>query len=67
MDCYFEYGTTNSYGSDTSAEQTNMTEVGKFDNDVDGLSDGVEYHYRAVALLDDTSKKYGKDKTVTVS
>lgn len=65
VDCYFEYGTTTSYGSDTSASLTNMTEVGMFDNDLTGLSDETTYHYRAVALLDDGSKVYGIDRTFT--
>jgi len=67
IDCYFEYGLSDSYGSDTSGSSTPMDAVGNFDNDISGLADATEYHYRAVALLADTSKKYGKDMTVTVS
>lgn len=65
VDCYFEYGTTTSYGNDTSGNQTNMTAVGMFDNDVTGLTQTTEYHWRAVCLLDDTSKVYGLDHTFT--
>lgn len=67
VDCYFEYGTTTSYGNDTSANQTNLTAVGNFDNDVTGLTASTTYHYRAVCLLDDASKVYGKDKTFTTT
>jgi hypothetical protein len=67
VDCYFEYGTTTSYGEDTSASQTNMTATGMFDNDLTGLSGSTTYHYRAVALLGDTSKVYGQDKTFTTT
>lgn len=66
-DCYFEYGTTTSYGSDTSANKTTLTAVGLFDNDLTGLSTETTYHYRAVAELDDASKVYGADKTFTTT
>ena len=61
--CYFEYGLTTSYGTDTSASKTTMSQIGLFDNDLTGLTPASTYHYRAVALLDDTSKVVGKDKT----
>ena len=63
VDCYFEYGKTTSYGLDTSASATTMDEVGIFDADLDTLDDDTTYHYRAVAKLVDTSKKYGSDMT----
>jgi len=65
VDCYFEYGKTTSYGLDTSASATTMDEVGIFDADLDTLDDDTTYHYRAVAKLVDTSKKYGEDMTFT--
>lgn len=64
-DCYFEYGTTVSYGSDSSASESTLTATGLFDNDLTGLDAETTYHYRAVAVLDDASKVYGVDKTFT--
>jgi len=64
-DCYFEYGLSSSYGSDTSVDATTLTEADVFDNDVAELVASTTYHYRAVAELADTSKKVGADKTFT--
>lgn len=66
--CYFEWGTTTSYGTDSSGTSTDFStpDVGEFDQDVTSLTEDTTYHYRAVALLNDTSKKYGEDKTFTI-
>jgi len=66
-DCFFEYGTTTSYGSDTVANATTLTAVGLFDNDLTSLSSETTYHYRAVARLDDESRVYGVDRTFTTT
>ena len=65
VDAYFEYGTTTSYGTDTSASATTMTDTGVFDNGLTGLTPLTTYHARAVVELTDTSKKYGADITFT--
>lgn len=67
FDCYFEYGTTNTYGSDTKASETVKTAVGLFDNDLSGLSASTEYHFRAVIEETDSTKHYGKDQTFTTT
>jgi len=67
VDCYFEYGTTDEYGSDTSADKNNMDETGLFDNALTGLTPETTYHYRAVARTTDSelTETYGIDKTFT--
>jgi len=65
FDCYFEYGLTTSYGTDTKANKTVLTAVGLFDNYLTGLTTAKLYHYRAVIEKADTTKYYGKDKTFT--
>jgi len=65
FDCYFEYGLTTSYGSNTKADKTVLTAVGLFDNHLTGLTTGTLYHYRAVIEKADTTKYYGKDRTFT--
>lgn len=63
LSCYFEYGTTTSYGSDTSGAPDAMTDVGLFHKQITGLTTTTTYHFRAVAKKVDTTKHYGKDKT----
>jgi hypothetical protein len=67
FDCYFEYGTTSSYGSNTKANETILTAVGLFDNDLTGLTTSTLYHFRAVIEETDTDKHYGKDMTFTTA
>jgi len=68
IDCYFEYGTTTSYGTDCKASETTFADPdkGEYDVDLNTLTEDTTYHYRAVAELADTSKVYGEDKTFTI-
>lgn len=61
----FEYGETISYGDGPTALQDMDHVVGMFDAALSGLSTAT-YHYRAVAVSEDSSKKYGVDKTVVI-
>ncbi len=46
VDCYFEYGTTTAYGTDTSATEDVLTAVGMFE-DISGLLvTATTYHWR---------------------
>lgn len=67
LDCYFEYGTTTSYGSDTSVSADTLTEAGLFHIQITGLSGETTYHMRAVAEDGDSNKYYGEDKTFTTT
>jgi len=55
----FEYGTTTSYGSNTTAQA--MTDTGIFGANLTGLDPGTDYHFRAVATANGTAN--GADKT----
>ena len=55
----FEWGTTTSYGSETTPET--MTSTGSFDAALSGLTPGATYHFRAKAVGDGTS--YGSDRS----
>ena len=68
IDCYFEYGTTLSFGSDTSGSATTFStpDLGEFDVDVTDLDEDTTYYYRAVAEDVDTNKVYGETKTFTI-
>ena len=57
----FEWGTTTSYGNETTTQT--MTETGTFSASLSDLSPGTTYHFRAKVVGDDTS--YGADKTFT--
>ncbi len=57
----FEYGTTDSYGSETAAQQ--MTSPGVFTTGIAGLTPGTLYHFRAKAVGDGTAR--GEDRTFT--
>lgn len=67
VEYYFEYGPTPEYGSSTT-----VTSAGSGDVDVEasaaivGLSAGVTYHYRLVAV-DDSTKQYGGDVSFTTT
>lgn len=65
VDCYFEYGTTTSFGSNTKAEETILTAAALFDNDLTGLDPSTLYYYRAVVEKEDTSLIVGGTKTFT--
>ena len=47
--CYFEYGTTTSYG--TYSPYNMYTTIGTFSDDISNLIIGATYHYRAIALV----------------
>ena len=59
----FEWGTTTSYGSETSAQSLSAT--GSFSDNLTGLSAKTTYHFRAKAVGDGTT--YGDDATFTTS
>jgi alpha-tubulin suppressor-like RCC1 family protein/phosphodiesterase/alkaline phosphatase D-like protein len=56
----FEWGTTASYGSETTAQS--ISAMGPFSANLTGLSDNTTYHFRAKAL-GDGSAVYGDDMT----
>ena len=65
VDVYFEYGTTDAYGNNTTP--TEMSETGAFDDGIPvDFTPGETYHYRAVAdgTLD---TYYGADKRFTLT
>lgn len=68
IDCYFEWGLTESFGTDSKSDETVFSTPDKdvYDTDLTGLSEDLTYYYRAVAELTDTSKKYGVTKTFTI-
>lgn len=67
MDCYFEWGTTSSFGTDSSVSAVTKTAVGLYENDITGLSALTTYYFRAVAEKTDTSKVYGETKSFTTT
>jgi hypothetical protein len=69
-DCYFEYGETLSFGSDTKGTETVFTtpDVGEYDDEsLVALDATTTYFYRAVCELPDTSKVYGETKSFTTT
>ena len=63
---YFQWGTTTSYGSQTTPETIAAGGVGPFSAGLSGLVPGTIYHFRAVvADIDGTS--YGADATFLTS
>ena len=69
LDCYFEYGTTESFGSDSKADETVFASpnVGEYDVDETLLTTGTLYYYRAVCESPDTSKVYGQTMSFTTA
>jgi secreted trypsin-like serine protease len=62
---YFQYGTTTSYGSTTTAESTNNGGTVISETvPIDGLVAGTTYHYRLVAS-NTNGTSYGADQTFT--
>jgi adhesin HecA-like repeat protein len=57
VDVSFEWGTTTTYGSETTPQT--MTSAGAFSAALSGLNPGTTYHFRAKAVGDGTS--YGSD------
>jgi len=60
---YFEWGTDTNYGHTTTPQI--MTSTGDFYFNLEGLTPGTTYHYRAVAVGDGTT--YGSDKSFTTT
>jgi phosphodiesterase/alkaline phosphatase D-like protein len=60
----FEWGTTTSYGTETTAQS--MTAIGAFTANRTGLTDKTTYHFRAKAV-GDGSAVYGDDMTFTTA
>jgi len=63
--CYFEYGLTTGYGSDTSASPTTCSEGDSFSAVITGLTPGGTYHYRAIAVSF-LGTVYGDDESFIV-
>ena len=63
--CYFEYGLTIAYGSDTSASPSTCGKGDAFSYTLTGLTPGETYHYRAVAVSV-LGTVYGSDVSFTV-
>ncbi len=59
----FEWGTTTSYGSETSAQS--LSAIGTFNANLTGLTANTTYHFRAKAVGDGTT--YGADMTFTTA
>lgn len=68
-DCYFEYGETESFGTDSKDQETVFADPDKGEYFVDetALTQLTLYYYRAVVELADTSKKYGETKSFTTA
>ena len=63
VNVFFEYGATTSYGNSTSAIA--MTTTGLFSANLNGISPGVTYHFRAKADGGVNGITTGEDKTFT--
>ena len=62
VDVSFEWGATTDYGNETTPET--MTSIGAFSFALSNLSPGTTYHFRAKAIVGDTTS-YGSDKSLT--
>lgn len=69
LDCYFEYGETLSFGTDSKVDETVFADpnVGEYDVEETGLTQLTLYYYRAVCESPDTSKVYGETKSFTTA
>jgi hypothetical protein len=61
---YFQYGTTTSYGSTTSAQTKTGNTYQSVSANISGLSASTTYHFRIVAN-NSSGSRYGSDKTFT--
>lgn len=68
-DCYFEYGETVAFGTDSKDQETVFADPdkGEFAVDETLLDATTLYYYRAVCELPDTSKVYGETKSFTTT
>jgi len=65
---WFEYGTTDEYGSSTDPESFDASSTGDAASAaIDGLEKNTTYHYRAVAKNALGLVRYGDDKTFTTT
>ncbi|KKM83302.1 hypothetical protein LCGC14_1310720 [marine sediment metagenome] len=70
IECYFEYGLTESFGDTTFASETTFSTPDKGEYDADSAADLITdtptlYYYRAVIKLADTTLIYGETKSFT--
>ena len=67
LDCYFEYGETATFGTDSKVDETVFAtpDTGEYDVEETVLTTATLYYYRAVCELADTSKVYGETKSFT--
>lgn len=63
VDVSFEWGTSTSYGTNTTL--STMVSTGSFSANLNGLSPSTTYHFRAKA--EGTGTSYGDDRTFTTS
>ena len=62
----FQWGETDSYGSEVTATQSPLASSGAFSYPLTGLTNGTTYHYRAKAVGSPSSTTvYGSDLTFT--
>ena len=68
IECYFEWGTSLSFGLTSYASETTFStpDKGEYDADITTLTENTLYYYRAVVKLADTSLRYGETKSFTV-
>ncbi len=69
LDCYFEYGETESFGTDSKVDETvfSTPDVGTYDVEETLLTTATLYYYRAVCELPTTAKVYGETKSFTTA
>lgn len=65
LDCYFEYGTSDTFGTDSKGDETvfSTPDKGTYDVEETALDEDATIYYRAVCELADSSKVYGETKT----
>lgn len=65
ISCYFEYGLTLSFGTDTSANKDDLTAIGMFGYNSGLLTAEKKYYWRAVGNYDTDKYVYGATKSFT--
>ena len=68
IECYFEWGTTESFGFTSYASETTFVnpDVGTYEADITTLTESTLYYYRAVCKLSTTALVHGATKSFTV-